>query len=73
MGENNYNLAGLYQAIKEKGTELHALVVIKDGKTVVRSSAAPYTCTDKREMYSVSKSFTSTAFGIAYDWGLVSP
>lgn len=36
-------------------------------------AVAPYSCGDKREMYSLSKSFTSTAAGVAFGMGKLHP
>ena len=53
------------------GGEIHTLAVWKDGKQLLRVAAAPYHCTDKREIHSLSKIFSSTAIGFLYDDGLV--
>ncbi len=53
--------------------DLHCLNIRLNDQPLVRWSAAPYECTDKREVYSLSKSFCSTAMGLAYDRGLVDP
>ena len=41
--------------------ELHTFEVFHKDDLVVRLAPAPYSCTDKREIYSLSKSFCSTA------------
>lgn len=55
------------------GTEVHSLIIRQNNQELLRWQIAPYTCDDKRELYSLSKSFTSTAMGVAYDRGLVRP
>ena len=52
--------------------EIHTLQIVQGDKTLVRCAAAPYSCSDRREVYSLSKSFTSTAIGILCDRGLLS-
>ena len=52
--------------------ELHTFEVFHRDDLVVRLAPAPYSCTDKREIYSLSKSFCSTAVGILVTEGKVS-
>ncbi len=66
-------LEQFYAQLKAGGTQLHALEVFEKGKCLVRWGMAPYSCADKRECYSLSKSFMSTAVGLAFDRGLLSP
>ena len=66
----------LEQFVKELetvGTQLHALEIWQHEKPLLRWAMAPYRCSDRREVYSLSKSFTSTAVGLAYDRGLLHP
>lgn len=55
------------------GVQLHALEIFENDVCIVRWAVAPYRCDDKREVYSLSKSFTSTAVGVAYGMGVLSP
>lgn len=57
---------------RPEGDELHTFEIMHHGAAVVRLAAAPYSCTDKREIYSLSKSFCSTAVGFLVDEGLLS-
>ena len=66
-------LARFWQRLNASKTEPHCLNIRLNDRPVVRWSAAPYQCTDKRELYSLSKSFCSTAAGIAFDKGLLHP
>jgi CubicO group peptidase (beta-lactamase class C family) len=61
-----------FKETRENGCEVHALQVYRDGEVVLRVAPAPYSCGDKREIYSLSKSFASTAVGLACDEGLLS-
>ena len=54
------------------GEDVHTIQIYREGRCVLRIAPAPYSCTDKREVYSLSKSFTSTAIGLAQDEGLLS-
>lgn len=45
--------------------ELHGLVVLRDGETVLERHWAPYLADDLALVYSVSKTFTATAVGLA--------
>ncbi len=52
--------------------ELHALTVYRNGEKIFSGSPAPYSPYQKNHVYSLSKSFCSTAVGIACDMGLLS-
>ena len=53
-------------------TELHHLMVVVDGKVVGEIHPTPFKANDKHTLYSVSKTFTAVAVGLAVDDGLVS-
>ena len=53
------------------GVEPHSLMVVKSGHVVAEGWWAPYTAERPHLVYSVSKSFTSTALGLAVAEGLV--
>ena len=54
------------------GECVHTIQIYQKGECMLRIAPAPYSNTDKREVYSLSKSFTSTAIGLARDEGLLS-
>ena len=56
----------------EKGYEYHSLMVIRHGKVAVEWYNEPYNKDTPQAVYSVSKSFTSTAIGFAINEGLIS-
>lgn len=58
--------------IKAQKLEFHSLMVLRHGKVAVEWYNEPYDAKTKHSMYSVSKSFTSTAVGFAVSEGLVS-
>ncbi|MFB9376170.1 serine hydrolase domain-containing protein [Kineococcus gynurae] len=53
------------------GVELHSLMVCRSGRVVAEGWWAPYAPERPHLVYSVSKSFTSTALGLAVAEGLV--
>lgn len=66
-------LKRFWERLNATGTEMHCLSIRLNDQPLVRWSSAPYECTDKRLLYSLSKSFCSTAAGIAFDKGLLHP
>lgn len=54
----------------ELDKQLHSLIVIRHGKVACEAYRDPYGPEYRHMMYSVSKSFTSTAIGFAIDEGL---
>jgi len=49
--------------------ELHSIMVLRHGKVIAEGWAKPYAANEKHTMYSVSKSWTSTAIGFLVDEG----
>ncbi len=72
VGIDSTTLADFEAAIREAKNPHQGYMIYKDGKLVASSIASPYRSTDKRHVYSVSKTWTSTAIGIAVDEGLLS-
>ena len=56
---------------KDCRNEIHCIEIYEKGSLILRTSQHPYSCEDKRELYSLSKTFTSTSIGIAQDMGLL--
>ncbi len=71
VGISSADIAAFEAEIREKNIRHQGYIIYKDGKIAAASVAAPYRITDKRHVYSVSKSWTSTAIGIAVDEGLL--
>jgi CubicO group peptidase (beta-lactamase class C family) len=59
-------------AVREQRLGLHSLMVVRDGNVVVEGWWHPYSADRPHIMFSVSKSFTSTAIGIAQHEGRLS-
>lgn len=53
-------------------TEIHHLMVVVDGKVAGEIHPAPFKASDRHTLYSVSKTFTAVAVGLAVDDGLLS-
>ena len=62
-----------FAACLADGQEIQTLQIWDREKMLVRIAPEPYSCTDKRELFSLSKTFCSTAVGCAVDEGLLSP
>ncbi|NUP46745.1 MAG: beta-lactamase family protein [Catenulispora sp.] len=55
----------------QSGTELHSLMLLRHGHVIAEGWWAPYTPDGVQHVYSLSKSFTSTAAGFATAEGLL--
>lgn len=56
----------------QKMVNLHSIMVVKDGKVVEEQYFRDWTADRPHAMFSVSKTFTATAVGLAIDEGLLS-
>jgi len=72
LGVSRRALASYYAKCTAAGQEIHTLQIWRGDECLVRIAPAPYSCTDRREVYSLSKTFCSTAIGCAVDEGLLS-
>lgn len=59
-------------ALDAADSEIQTLMVLRHGQVVLEQSWTPYRPDDRHLLFSVSKSFTSTAIGLAIDAGLLS-
>ena len=57
--------------IKEENHELHSFMLLKNGKVISECWWEPYGPQYRHQLFSLSKSFTSTAIGMAVDEGLL--
>ena len=62
---------GLLDDVAAHDLELHSLMVLRHGAVVAEGWWAPFSAERKHLVYSLSKSFTSAAVGLAVDAGLV--
>ncbi|RKN79104.1 serine hydrolase domain-containing protein [Paenibacillus ginsengarvi] len=58
-------------ALSEQGLELHSFMLLRHGKVAAEGWWAPYSADYPHTLFSLSKSFTSTAVGIAAAEGLL--
>lgn len=65
------DIAGFLSAVRERDLEVHSLVVLRDGETIARHWWEPYRASSIQLVYSLSKSFTSTAIGLLVAEGKV--
>jgi CubicO group peptidase (beta-lactamase class C family) len=65
-------IAAFVAAAEERGHRLHSLMVLRHGTVIAEGWWAPYTEHQEHMMFSVSKTVTATAIGIAQDERLLS-
>jgi CubicO group peptidase (beta-lactamase class C family) len=71
QGMNSVTLAGMLALLTEQKLDIHSVLVIRNGYLVLEAYQYPYTASDLHTAYSVTKSVTSLAFGIALDQGAI--
>jgi CubicO group peptidase (beta-lactamase class C family) len=71
-GVDSAGVLGFVKALEKNVDAVHSIMLVRHGKVVAEGWWAPYTADDIHIMYSVSKSFTSTAVGLAKQEGLLS-
>ena len=64
-GVSSAGIQAFLDAIAETRQELHSLIVVRHGRIVAEGWWSPYAPELRHTMYSMSKSFTSTAIGLA--------
>ena len=72
QGISSAGIRRFLTAIKDSGQEFHSLMILRHGNVVAEAWWAPYSSEHKQQLYSLSKSFTSTAIGLAVAEGLLS-
>ena len=60
-----------FESMEENRIEVHTMQIYRGERQLLRLAQKPYSCTDSREVYSLSKMFTSTVVGIAVGQGLL--
>jgi CubicO group peptidase (beta-lactamase class C family) len=71
-GISSQGVLSLVEGLEAQIDEVHSLMLVRHGKVVAEGWWAPYTPGDMHNMYSVTKSFNSTAVGMAVAEGLLS-
>lgn len=64
-------VSAFLDAAERKGLELHSFMIVRHGKVAAEGWWAPYKPEHPHMLFSLSKSFTSTAIGIAVREGLL--
>ncbi len=69
VGVDSKCLQGFIDEALSHNKEFHSMIVIRHGKVACEVYREPFNANSKHMVYSVSKSFTSTAIGFAIDEG----
>src|ERR1022692_5326090 len=64
-GVSSAGILAFLEAVRQSKHELHSLMVVRHGRVVAEGWWAPYGPEFNHTLYSLSKSFTSTAVGLA--------
>ncbi len=72
QGVSSEGLRGLVEALDTQVEGMHSLMILRHGKVIAEGWWAPYAAERNHVLYSLSKSFTSTAVGFAVAEGKVS-
>jgi CubicO group peptidase (beta-lactamase class C family) len=65
QGISSAGIIKFLEAITEIKQEFHSLMILRHGTVVAEGWWAPYSSEHKQQLYSLSKSFTGTAIGLA--------
>ncbi|MDQ6904892.1 MAG: beta-lactamase family protein [Bacteroidota bacterium] len=71
QGISSAGILKFLDAIKESKQEFHSLMILRHGFVVAEGWWWPYSSEHKQQLYSLSKSFTGTAIGLAIKEGLL--
>jgi len=73
MGVSSDSILAFIEAVeKERPDEMHSFILLRHGNNIAQGWWSPYNPDSPHQLYSLSKSFTSTAIGIAQAEGLLS-
>lgn len=68
-GFDSEAILNFLEAIKTSNLEWHSFMLVKNGKVISEAWWKPFASANKHTLYSLSKSFTSTAIGLLVDEG----
>ena len=71
VGVGSGGIARFLEDMKRKHLHMHAMMILRHGKVVFEGSFPPWSKDNKHMLFSLSKSFTSTAVGFAVQDGLL--
>lgn len=72
QGVSSLDISNFLAAVKESKQEFHSLMILRHGYVIAEGWWSPYSSEHRQQLYSLSKSFTSTAIGFAVTEGLLS-
>lgn len=72
QGISSAGISEFLDAIKQSKQEFHSLMILRHGNVVAEGWWGPYSSEHRQQLYSLSKSFTGTAIGLAQSEGLLS-
>lgn len=70
-GLSSQALRRFFMEVRERGLEVNSFMLLQGGKVTAEFTRMPYRPDTPQLLYSLSKSFTSIAIGIAWDEGLL--
>jgi len=71
QGVKSQAIVDFLDKVKEENLELHSFMLLKNGKIISECWWEPYGPRYRHQLFSLSKSFTSTAIGLAVNEGLL--
>lgn len=72
MGMTTSSILSFIKAVESEQLELHSLMIVKNDHVITEGWWEPYQAEDQHQLNSLSKSFTSSAIGLAVDEQLMS-
>lgn len=72
QGVSSYAISSFLDAVERQSLELHSFMLLRHGQVIAEGWWHPYDAETVHLLYSLSKSFTATAVGMAVEEGLVS-
>ncbi|MCL2016170.1 MAG: beta-lactamase family protein [Defluviitaleaceae bacterium] len=67
VGCSSQALLNFLQNVQNANHEMHSFILLKDGKIICEKYWQPFAAQYRHQLFSLSKSFTSTAIGMAVD------
>lgn len=72
QGVRSEAIAEAFEKLKDKGYDVHSLMILRHGQVIAEHWWAPYAPAYQHAMYSATKTFTGCAVGFAVQEGLLS-
>src|ERR1700733_7874933 len=71
QGVSSAGILRFLDAIRASGQEFHSIMILRHGHVIAEGWWYPYSSGRRQQLYSLSKSFTGTAIGLAVSEGLL--